>query len=305
MTEREPLAELLRILKAADYRFVAVTPATHERIIARPPPGASSLRDIFGWNRPFDPADLSADLLAVLRAADAVEPCADKLRSLVRVASLGDDLLLHSAFPTDDADSVFFGPDSYRFARFIAQHIDQAASADWLVDMGAGSGAGAIAARRARGGGRTTLVDINARALRLAAINAQAAGLAVESVQSDAVPRGADLIVANPPYMMDSGARSYRDGGDLLGGAVALDWVRQALAALAPGGTMLLYTGVACRGGSAPFIEALQPLCAAAGAMLEVEELDPDVFGEELDEPAYADVERIAVIGAVIRAGSG
>lgn len=305
MTEGEPLAELLRTLKAAGYRFIAVTPATHDRVIARPAPDALSLRDIFGWNRPFEPADLSADVLAVLRAAEAVEPCAGKLRSLVRVASLSDDLLLHSAFPTDDADSVFFGPDSYRFARFIAQHIDQVASADWLVDMGAGSGAGAIAARRARAGRRTTLVDINARALRLAAMNAEAAGLTAETSLSDAVPRGAGLIVANPPYMMDSGARSYRDGGELLGGAVALDWVRQALAALAPGGTMLLYTGVAYCGGTAPFIEALKPLCAAAGAALDVEELDPDVFGEELDQPAYGDVERIAVIGAVIGAVVG
>ena len=305
MTAGEPLAELLRTLKAAGYRFVAVTPATHHKVITRPAPNAVSLRDIFGWNRPFEHSDLSADLLALLRAAEAVEPCADKLRSLVRVASLGDDLLVHSAFPTDDPDSVFFGPDSYRFARFITQHIDRAGSADWLVDMGAGSGAGAIAARRARAGSRTTLVDINARALRLAAINAEAAGIAAETLLADAVPRGAGLIVANPPYMMDSDARSYRDGGELLGGAVALDWVRQSLAALPPGGTMLLYTGVAYCGGTAPFIEALEPLCAAAGAALAVDELDPDVFGDELDQPAYRDVERIAVIGAVIGAVDG
>ena len=29
-------------------------------------------------------------------------------------------------------------------------------------------------------------------------------------------------------------------------------------------------------------------------------EIDPDIFGEQLDEPGYEDVERIAAIGAVI-----
>jgi hypothetical protein len=33
------------------------------------------------------------------------------------------------------------------------------------------------------------------------------------------------------------------------------------------------------------------------GARLEYVELDPDVFGEELERPAYASVERIAVVG--------
>jgi hypothetical protein len=33
---------------------------------------------------------------------------------------------------------------------------------------------------------------------------------------------------------------------------------------------------------------------------VDYRELDPDVFGEDLDEPAYAQVERIALVGAVI-----
>jgi len=35
--------------------------------------------------------------------------------------------------------------------------------------------------------------------------------------------------------------------------------------------------------------------CAASATIYR--ELDPDVFGEELERPAYARVERIAVIG--------
>jgi hypothetical protein len=32
-----------------------------------------------------------------------------------------------------------------------------------------------------------------------------------------------------------------------------------------------------------------------------IRELDPDVFGDELDSPAYADVERIALLSVVAR----
>jgi hypothetical protein len=35
--------------------------------------------------------------------------------------------------------------------------------------------------------------------------------------------------------------------------------------------------------------------------MLDLSEIDPDVFGEELDQPGYGQVERIAAIGAVIK----
>jgi hypothetical protein len=43
-------------------------------------------------------------------------------------------------------------------------------------------------------------------------------------------------------------------------------------------------------------VAALPPL----GCTLDYREIDPDVFGEELSKPIYADVERIAVVGAVI-----
>jgi hypothetical protein len=36
---------------------------------------------------------------------------------------------------------------------------------------------------------------------------------------------------------------------------------------------------------------------------LRYEEIDPDVFGEELEEEPYRNVERIAAVGAVIHAG--
>ena len=291
MSADQALLDLLRLLKAADYHFTTVTPATHARVVARPceTPG---LRDIFGWNRPFDERDLDASLLRCLRESDMLENRDRKLRSRVRVASLGDNLLLHSSYPTDGSDSVFLGPDTYRFVRAVREHV-QAASPKWIVDMGAGSGAGIISS--ARRNARLTAVDINPLALRFAAINAEAAGVPIETVHSSEMPPGADLVIANPPYIMDEAQRTYRHGGALFGGEIALDWARQAIERMAHGGTMLLYTGAAVAAGAAPLVEELQKLS------FQVEEIDPDVFGEELDRAAYAEVERIAVIVATIR----
>jgi len=300
VTRREALAGLLRHLKVEDYGFVAVTPATHARVLSRPAPRMPGLRDIFGWNRAFRENEVDPAILAFLRAADACEDRCGVLRSKVRVASLGGDLFLHSAYPTVQADAVFLGPDTYRFARFVERHLPRFDGARWLVDMGAGSGAGAIAAARMGRFAPITLVDTNAAALELAAINAEVAAVAAETLLADGIPAGAGLVIANPPYMMDKAGRSYRDGGGLLGGAVALDWAEQAMARLAPGGAMLLYTGVAFAGGEAPLLAALAGACVKKGWRLEVEEVDPDVFGEELDQPGYEGVERIAAVGMVL-----
>ena len=301
MTKEEALAELLRYLGAADYRFIAVTPATHARVVARPLSRRPALRDIFGWNRAFAKADVDAGLLTLLEAADALDDGSGELKSRFRVASLGNDLFLHSAFPTNARESVFFGPDTYRFARFVEQQLPRLGEASWLLDMGSGSGAGAIAAAQVRDFSRITMVDVNAAALALAAINADVARVEAEALRADAIPSGPDVIIANPPYIIDSAGRSYRDGGGLLGGAIALDWAGQAVRALAPGGSMLLYAGAAVVDGKAPLVAALERLCADSRAELDLVEIDPDVFGEELDEAAYSQVERIAAFGAVIR----
>jgi methylase of polypeptide subunit release factors len=299
VSDAEPLLELLRSLKARRYRFTAVTPATHARVLARPFSGRPDLRDIFGWSRPFAPDDLDHDLFALLEAAGVIEASGQVLRSKVRVASLDGELFLHSAYPTVADDTVFFGPDTYRFANFLKSHSDLLGQCDHVVDMGAGSGAGGVLVAKWAGPNRVSLVDSNASALRLAAINAAAADVNVDIVEADTMPKGG-AVIANPPYMMDAAHRAYRDGGDLLGGSVALDWVGQALDRLNPGGTMLLYTGAGYVNGEAPLMGAIESACSNAGASLSWHEIDPDVFGEELDEPAYREVERIAAIGAVI-----
>jgi methylase of polypeptide subunit release factors len=295
------LLELLHFLRLQDYQHTAVTPKTHETVVSRSLKHPPRLADILGWNRPFEEAALDPQLYALLERAGALETADEvKLRTNIRVASLGTDLFLHSAFPTNEKDAVFFGPDTYRFVRFLEAQISQLENVCLSVDMGAGSGAGGIAVARKLGGPRTILVDINAKALRYARINAAAAGVDVDLIESDRVPQ-CDLLVGNAPYLMDPGGRAYRDGGELLGGAVSVDWIEQSLRQVSPGGTILLYTGAAYVDGRAPLLTAIEDACRAAGARLEAQELDPDIFGEQLLEPGYEDVERIAAVGLTIR----
>jgi hypothetical protein len=63
-----------------------------------------------------------------------------------------------------------------------------------------------------------------------------------------------------------------------------------------------MYTGTAVVAGRDVFLEHAKEILSRAGLRFRYEEIDPDVFGEELDEPAYADVERIAAVGLVVYA---
>lgn len=301
----EPLAALLQALDHEGYAFTTVTPATHGRVLARRRGAAAAdLRDIFGWSLPFARETLPGDLFDLLKEGGALEETSGMCRSRVRVSSLSGRLFLHSAYPTDAANSVFFGPDTYRFARFVEAGAENLAMPRHLVDLGAGAGPGAISAAGLLEPEKITMVDINPQALGLACANAMAAGLEVETVEGDldAVEGEIDLIIANPPFIADAKGRDYRDGGDMLGAGLSLEWARQSLHRLAPGGTMLLYTGSPIVTGEDRLLGALAELAEGADASLRYEEIDPDIFGEELDQPAYAEAgaERIAAVGAVL-----
>lgn len=302
------LLTLLAQLKSRGYRFVTPTPVTHARITARPSHHTgSNLRDVLGWSLPFTQEALDAEIVTTLRAADALVTTNDgRLRSRYRVSSLGDDLFLHSAFPTDDADAVFFGPDSYRFADFIGVELERCPrrTGGRLVDVGTGTGAGAITAAHIRPELQITMTDINARALWLARINARAAGVEAEYALGsclDPVDGTADVVIANPPYIVDAAGRAYRDGGDMHGAGVSHAIAMSAVPRLALEGRFILYTGSPIIDGKDPLRDSLEALARQHGCVLRYREIDPDVFGEELETPGYRDVERIAIVGAVIQ----
>lgn len=306
------LLQLGRRLLADGYRFTTPTPLTHQRVNQRDEGQmADSLRDVFGWSRPFTPGLLSADEQRQLQDAQIIDHYEGELKSRVRWSSLDDLLFVHSAFPTEAADAVFFGPDTYRFAQLIHAHLQQSfAPIRRAVDIGCGAGVGAIVIARARREAQVLAVDINPLALRMTAVNVALAEVANVSIEASDVLQDVDgqfdLIVANPPYMADPAERAYRHGGGTLGAQLSLRIVEQALYRLAPGGSLVLYTGVAMIDGLDPFLDAVTPRLESPMFGWTYHEIDPDVFGEELLTPGYQRVERIAVVALIVtRIGPG
>jgi methylase of polypeptide subunit release factors len=302
------LIALVDRLRAGGYEFRTPTPATHGRVNARPENAvARTVRDVFGWSRPAPPGLLEPELVLLMERAGVLERRGALLASRVRVSSLEGLLFVHSAYPTMAGDAVFFGPDTYRFAALIARSLAAVATAPRaILDLGCGSGAGGILAARQAGGAPFVLLsDINSAALGLARVNAALAGVAASLLAGDlyrpfAAPARFDLIVANPPYLVDPAGRLYRDGGGALGAELSLAILRRGIAHLARGGRLVLYTGSAIVGGRDLFRERAGELLAASGRHHDYAEIDPDVFGEELDEAPHRAAERIAAVALTV-----
>ena len=296
------LLRLLGMLEGQGYRFVTPTPLTHARVNARPGnEEARDLRDVFGWSRPFREALLPAGMLDLLQMGGVLGREGGLCRSLLRVSALEGMLFLHSVFPTTGAYAVFFVPDTYRFGTAITGELrSRREPVRRAVDIGCGAGPGGILVARACPAAEVTLVDINDAALRLARINAAFAGAgkarAVNSNLLQAVEGGFDLIVANPPYLVDPAKRAYRHGGGDLGAGLSLAILDAALERLSPGGTLVLYTGAAVVNGEDPFRSAASARLAGRGEDWTYREMDPDVFGEELESEAYRRADRIAAV---------
>jgi methylase of polypeptide subunit release factors len=305
------LSRLLDYLRTQNYRNTAITPLTHAHVLAnRAGTSGSTLRDLLGWNLPCDRQAFPAELITLLDGADLLEPAGRQWRSKVRVSSIDDALFLHSGYPTEQEDAVFFGPDTYRFVRFMRQALVAAPLRDGarILDIGCGSGAGGLMLARQCAHRELVLNDINPLALRYSRINADGLGLNATLAAGSTlacVEGEFDLIVANPPYLVDKEARTYRHGGGDLGRSLGLRMATEALGRLAPGGRLLFYTGVAIVDGKDPLLAELMPVLNDAGMRWRYEEIDPDVFGEELLQPAYKAIDRIAAVGLEARRGHG
>jgi len=301
-TQATALLTLGTTLRQAGYRFMTVTPSTHRRINGRPGnEQARDLRDVFGWSRPFAPAVLPPGMLELMADAGVLAGEGDALRSTVRASTLDDLLLFHSAFPTHDDDAVFFGPDTYRFIGAMRRAFASADPAPMrAIDVGCGSGAGALTIARAFPAAEVIGADVNMAALALSRVNAQLNDVtrftACESDLFNGVAGEVDLIVSNPPFVLDPDARRYRHGGGERGAELSRRIVEEGLLRLRSGGRLLLYTGVAITGDSDHFLESLRAQLDAQCASWSYEELDPDIFGGQLGEPGYEEVERIAAV---------
>jgi len=310
------LLEVGRYLMEHDYQFTTVTPETHHRLFVRDGDAITRdllsekqiLRELFGWNRAV-PVESVPEFLktALVKAGEGYE-YAGLFKSRVRVSSLDGNLFFHSGYPTHDSDAVFFGPDSYRFVHYAKRKIKPMVAG--LVDAGCGSGVGGLSLARylrdERGSAlfeKLFMTDINRRALGFARLNALLTGSEPELREGswlDGVPRGLDVMVANPPFIFDSASRLYRHGGGEAGEGLSLEVVESAARYLPRGGQLILYTGAPIVDGRDLFYEKLRERLPARGVEIDYEEIDPDIFGEELIQPAYRRVERLAAVGLTL-----
>jgi release factor glutamine methyltransferase len=299
----EALVALGYELRGRGYRFVAITPASHQRVLNREVESAT-LDSVFGWNRPFRHHTLDQNIIDLLERAEQLEAQNGWLRSKVRFATLGDLLFVHSAFPTASHDAVFFGPDTYRFARALRFALTDMTIAEGvtILDIGCGSGVGGLYAARQLLPRQANIVlsDVNQTALRFSQVNSIVNGFPrAQTIQSDVfegIHGVADLIISNPPYLVDGRERLYCHGGGELGISLSLRIAQEGLNRLASGGRFVLYTGTPIIAGEDAFFRAVKPFLQRRGLSYSYEEIDPDLFGEELDRPAYACADRIAAV---------
>ncbi len=305
--EEKAIIEIGEWLRTEHYRFITVSPKTHDYLNLQAENFiAQNLRDVFGWSRPFEKNLLPQKILELLQEAKALEQLPSKrncFKSKIRFSSLNDLLICHSAFPTTDSNSVFFGPDTYRFANSVKNFIKNTSesSIQQILEIACGSGAvGIFANSLLLNDTQLTLSDINPKAISYSRVNAQLAGLEdVEIVESDLfqnTPQTFDLILTNPPYLLDEEARTYRHGGGNLGSELSLKILKESLSHLVPGGRLLLYTGSAIIDGKDIFFQQAQDFLKSKNLPFNYEEIDPDVFGEEIQYFYHKGVERIAVV---------
>ncbi|PPC94624.1 MAG: SAM-dependent methyltransferase [Methylotenera sp.] len=346
------LLALLKSLKTLQYDFKTISPLSHLRVNTRqdhprarpdtfsnPVTKLQNLRDIFGWSRSFTEAQIDPlifnlmqqakilrreknDIYSILRVSTYCYPPVQAIESVDRPDKLKAPnnhieetlFFLHSAYPTTTQDSVFFGPDTYRYLNLIKQVIskrDQTTSKR-MVDIGCGAGPGAILMAMHFPCAEVIATDINKTALELTQVNAIFAGAHhVQVMYSDIlndVDGQFDVITANPPFLVDKEQRAYRHGGGALGAELSFKMLQAAVPRLAPGGQFILYTGVAISDGQDIFkqyviayLNSLQSLPLTGQALTwEYMELDPDIFGEELFNDVYATSDRIAAISLIV-----
>jgi SAM-dependent methyltransferase len=185
-------------------------------------------------------AALGERVLDGLLACGAVARSGDTLRARFRVTPLEGILFLSD--PPDAGGDAVMGPGATTVT--LMRLVPRGAGA--VLDLGCGAGTLALVAA-ARGARRAVGVDVSARAVALARVNASLNGLAAEFRAGDlAAPvegERFDLVLAQPPYVVAPPglARTVYLHGGPRGDELALRFASAAAGALAPGGRAVLF----------------------------------------------------------------
>lgn len=162
---------------------------------------------------------------------------------------------------------------------------------------------------------RNVGLDLNPKALKYGAVNAQLADATIEFHESDLYRNapswlqesgGVDVIVSNPPYIASNASGDnlpvYADGGANFGLDLSIRIVEEGRDILSRDGMLMVYTGVAisvAEPGRDPFLERIRKIEGVE--LVEYTVLHPDMWPEEIGRGAYAEVGRIQAVGAVLR----
>jgi hypothetical protein len=306
MQENLALTVLGKTLQARGYRFVAVTPATHCRVLDRAPPPVT-LESIFGWNRPFDREALDPEIFDLLEDAEALGRGVGSLQVESALRHYRRSDLRAFGIPHRRAGRGVFRTLIPTGLSACCEHrlpTSRLSGPVRLIDIGSGSGAGLELPQPdcSASAPRLSSATSTARRLAFSAVNAirQTTVASAKTVFSDVlggIEGPADVIMANAPYLVDDDRRLYRHGGGELGISLTVRIAEEGLDRLKPGGRLILYSGTPIVGGADPLLEVLEPVLKLNASHFVYGEIDPDVFGEELDRQAYANADRIAAIG--------
>jgi len=187
------------------------------------------LAELFLHNRAVAAATVRRELPEYFDDIATVCGACDPIVCPIRCVPLADFICIADPIDARHESHVFLHNDSVQMARYLLESRRLAERV--VADVGTGSGVLALSAARA-GAARVIATDINPRCLDFARATFQLNGesdIELRSGSIDCVVGEADVIVANPPYMLGQSALAL-DGGGRYGLDTALMYVSTALA---------------------------------------------------------------------------
>ncbi|KAF8314732.1 S-adenosyl-L-methionine-dependent methyltransferase [Clavulina sp. PMI_390] len=320
------LNALLGELTLHKYSHACPTPETQEltmrkrklasRRSGEPKLLAKTLHDIWAWSLPVAQETGTLELLKESGCLVPQDGDSQTLVPAIRVSNLypkpsGPNYYIHSPWPTTEVDAVFFGPDSYRYTRYLRSLTKRMPGCKIAIDMCTGAGVGAIHLAREFPDAEIFGLDINPKALYLAHVNAAHLCPDLEPRQlqmlySDAysaveehLAGRVDVITIDPPFIADDN-RTYAQGG-WLGIEFTLDMLRKSRPMLRSGGEAWLHMAAPITYDGRDILrEELEKL--EGWELSEYEVIDVDIFGNEMENPnTYPGIGNIASIGFVLK----